>query len=280
MSQTKFDSHFIKELFLRYKEDEVGGLAAELAYFFLLSLFPFLIFIVTLVGYLPYTEVDVLKFLEGYAPTGTLEMIEDNLNVIIGSQNGGLLSFGIIATIWSASNGINAVVRAFNRAYDVKESRNFFIARGISVLLTFGMILVIIVALLLPVFGRHLGIFIFSSLGLSDEFLNIWNALRWILSAAILFIVFNFLYFIAPNKKLKLKEVVSGAFFATFGWMFVSLAFSFYVGNFGNYSAMYGSLGGIIVLMIWFYLSGMIIIIGGEINAIINCERIRSVKKK
>ncbi|THE13489.1 YihY/virulence factor BrkB family protein [Bacillus timonensis] len=269
------DLRFIKELILRYKEDEVGGLSAELAYFFLLSLFPFLIFLVTLIGYLPISQIDVLEFVAQYAPEGTVSMIEENLNYIVGSQKGGLLSIGIIGTLWSSSNGINAVVRAFNKAYDVKETRNFFFTRGISILLTFGMIFVIIVALLLPVFGKQIGIFIFSSFGLSDEFLDIWNGIRWIVSAAILFIVFTFLYWVAPNRPLKIKEIISGAFFATFGWMFVSLAFSYYVNSFGHYSTTYGSLGAIIVLMIWFYLSAMIIIIGGEINAILNCHRIR-----
>ncbi|MCC3359499.1 YihY/virulence factor BrkB family protein [Bacillus sp. REN16] len=269
------DLRFIKELILRYKEDEIGSLSAELAYFFLLSLFPFLIFLVTLIGYLPISQIDVLAFVAQYAPEGTVDMIEENLNFIVNSQKGGLLSIGIIGTLWSSSNGINAVVRAFNKAYDVKETRNFFFTRGISILLTFGMIFVIIVALLLPVFGKQIGIFMFSSFGLSDEFLDIWNGIRWIVSAAILFIVFTFLYWVAPNRRLKMKEIISGAFFATFGWMFVSLAFSYYVNSFGHYSTTYGSLGAIIVLMIWFYLSAMIIIIGGEINAILNCHRIR-----
>ncbi|MEI2400813.1 YihY/virulence factor BrkB family protein, partial [Paenibacillus phytohabitans] len=227
------------------------------------------------IGYLPISQIDVLEFVGQYAPEGTVDMIEENLNYIVGSQKGGLLSFGIIGTLWSSSNGINAVVRAFNKAYDVKETRNFFFTRGISILLTFGMFFVIIIALLLPVFGKQIGVFIFSSFGLSDEFLDIWNGIRWIVSAAILFIVFTFLYWVAPNRRLKINEIVSGAFFATFGWMFVSLAFSYYVNSFGHFSTTYGSLGAIIVLMIWFYLSGMIIIIGGEINAILNCQRIR-----
>jgi membrane protein len=269
------DLRFIKELILRYKEDEVGSMSAELAYFFLLSLFPFLIFLVTLIGYLPISQIDVLAFVRQYAPVGTVDLIEENLNFIVNSNKGGLLSIGIIGTLWSSSNGINAVVRSFNKAYDVKETRNFFITRGISILLTFGMIFVIIVALLLPVFGKQIGIFMFSSFGLSDEFLDVWNGIRWIVSAAILFIVFTFLYWVAPNRPLKFKEIISGSFFATFGWMFVSLAFSYYVNSFGHYSTTYGSLGAIIVLMIWFYLSAMIIIIGGEINAILNCHRIR-----
>ncbi len=278
MNQGNNTLNFIKELIRRFDEDEVGGLSAELAYFFLLSLFPFLIFLVTLIGYLPISQIDVLNTIRQYAPEGTMRMIETNLNSIMSGHNGKLLSFGIIATIWSASNGINAIVRSFNKAYDVVESRNFLVARGMSVIFTFAMVFVIIIALVLPVFGRQIGLFIFSSFGLSEQFLSMWNAIRWILSASILFIVFTCLYYFAPNVRLKLRQVLSGAFFATFGWMFVSLGFSYYVDNFGNYTATYGSLGAVIVLMIWFYLSGMIIIVGGEINAILNTTRVRGNK--
>ncbi|MFZ3591420.1 YihY/virulence factor BrkB family protein [Bacillus sp. DJP31] len=267
------DQSLLKELWKRYHNDEIAGLSAELAYFFLLSLFPFLIFLITLIGYLPFSQESVLEFMRQYAPGETMKMIETTLAAIIEKQNGGLLSFGIIATIWTASNGLNAVIRAFNRAYDVKETRSFIVARLMSVLLTLAMIVVIVIALLLPVFGEQIGVFVFSAFGLSDTFLTIWNAARWIVSFIVLLIVFSCLYYFAPNKHLHWKEVFSGAVFATLGWILVSSVFSYYVGNFGNYSATYGSLGGIIVLMIWFYLTGMIILIGGEINAILNCFR-------
>jgi membrane protein len=261
-------SSWWKELVMRFQQDEIPSRAAELAYYFLLSLFPFLIFLVTLIGFFPLETEDVLNLIREFAPEQTMKMIETNLNAIIGSHNEGLLSFGIIATIWSASNGINAIVRAFNRAYNVEESRSFLAARGMAMLLTVGMIFVIITALLLPVFGKAIGLYLFSTFGLSETFLAIWSASRWILSALILFMVFTGLYYFAPNKKLKVREVTRGSAFATFGWMVASLVFSYYVGNFGNYTATYGSLGGIIVLLLWLYISGMIIIIGGEVNAI------------
>lgn len=263
------EGSFLKELFHRTKNDDVAGLSAQLSYFFLLSLFPFLIFMITLVGYLPISQEDVLGTIRGFAPGETLDMIEETLEQILNKKNGGLLSFGIIATIWSASNGINAIVKAFNRAYDVDETRSFLVARGMAIVLTIAMVFVILVALLLPVFGREIGLFIFSNFGFSEEFLMIWNTLRWVLSGIILFVVFSALYFAAPNKRLHIKDGLPGAFAATIGWIVVSLAFSYYVGNFANYSATYGSIGGIIVLMIWFYLSGMITIIGGELNAIL-----------
>jgi membrane protein len=267
------ENSFIKDLWKRFNDDELAGLAAELAYFFLLSLFPFLIFLITLLGYLPLSEENVLDFVKQYAPGDSMAVVEATLEGILQDHNGSLLSFGVLATIWAASNGLNAVIRAFNRAYDVKETRSFIVARLMSIVLTIAMIVVIVIALLLPVFGKQIGLFVFSFLGLSESFLAIWNAARWILSFLVLFIVFSCLYFFAPNVRLHWKEIFSGAVFATVGWIIVSTAFSYYVGNFGNYSATYGSLGGIIILMIWFYLTGMIILIGGEINAIINCHR-------
>jgi membrane protein len=264
---------FMREMVKRFQEDEVSRLSAELAYFFLLSLFPFLIFLFTLLAYLPIPHEDVLSVVRQYAPKEAIYLIETNIHHIMNHQNGKLLSLGIIGTIWSASNGINAIVRAFNRAYDVQENRSFIVARGVSILLTIGMMFVIIVALLLPVFGKAIGLFLFSVFGFSSTFLTIWNTLRWAVSSLILFIVFTALYYFAPNKRLRYKDVMGGALFATIGWIVTSLAFSYYVGNFATYTAMYGSLGGIIILMVWFYLSGMIIVLGGEMNAIFDCQR-------
>ncbi|HZG59470.1 MAG TPA: YihY/virulence factor BrkB family protein [Anoxybacillus sp.] len=267
------DLSFVRELVKRFQEHEISRLSAELAYYFVLSLFPFLIFLFTLLAYLPIPHEDVLSLVREYAPKEALHLIETNIHTMMDHQNGKLLSFGIIATIWSASNGINAIVRAFNRAYDVKEDRSFIVTRGMSILLTFAMMSVIVVALVLPVFGRVIGSFLFSVFGFSSEFLAIWNTFRWVVSSVILFIVFTALYYFAPNKHLRIKDVTSGALFATIGWMVVSFAFSYYVGTLADYTLMYGSLGGIIVLLIWFYLSGIIIVLGGEMNAIFDCRR-------
>lgn len=255
-------------LWRRTMEDDVFGLAAQLAYFFLLSLFPLLIFLVTLIPYLPITQEEMLGVIADFAPGQTMSFIETNLNEIMSNHNGTLLSIGIIGTIWSASNGLNAIIRALNKAYEVKESRSFVVARGMAIVFTFAMVIVFIVALLLPVFGKQIGVFLFAKFGLSSQFLAFWNMMRWFLSALIIFIVFLVLYWIAPNKKFKCIDAAPGAIFATASWLIVSLGFSFYVNNFGNYSAMYGSIGAVIVLMIWFYLSGIIIILGGEINAL------------
>lgn len=260
---------FIKYMWKRFMEDDYLGIAAQLAYFFLLSLFPLLIFIVTLFPYLPITQDDLLGLVRDFAPSGTIELIETNLSQI-SDKNGALLSFGIIGTIWSASNGISSIMKVLNRSYGVEEGRSFVKARLMAIVLTFAMIVVIVVALILPVFGRLIGLFLFSQLELSDQFLTVWNALRWFVSSIIILLIFIGLYWLAPSKKFKCRHAVPGAVFSTIGWILTSYAFSFYVSNFGNYSATYGSIGAIIVLMIWFYISGIIIIFGGDLNAFIS----------
>lgn len=257
----------LRLLWHRIEEDDIPGLSAQLAYFFLLSLFPLLIFIFTLLPYLPIQHQDILGGIGDFAPPQTMELIEKNVNYVMNNRNSGLLSFGVIGTIWSASNGIHALVRAFNKAYNVKESRSFIVSRAMAIVLTIGMIFVFIVAVLLPIFGREIGIFLFSYLGFKLEFLRIWEMLRLVISALILFLIFTGLYWIAPNVKLRCRSAFPGAGFATVGWILSSYALSFYVSKFNNFSLTYGSIGAIIVLLIWLYISGFIIILGGEINA-------------
>ncbi|WP_077624326.1 YihY/virulence factor BrkB family protein [Sediminibacillus massiliensis] len=269
----RFIFYFVKDLIVRMLDDDVFGLAAQLAYFFLLSLFPFLLFFVALIGYLPLTEEDILRFVTSYAPAETMDLITENVTQLTNERNGGILSITILATLWSASNGINSIMRALNAAYNVEENRSFIVSRLIAIVLTIAMIIVISVAFLLPIFGKAIGVYLFSFINLSEDFLELWNTLRWVVSFIVFFIVLVVLYRLAPNKRIYFKDAAIGAAVATIGWQLVSLAFSFYVNTMGNYSATYGSLGGVIILMIWFYLSGIIIIAGGEINALVAKRR-------
>ncbi|MCM3789086.1 YihY/virulence factor BrkB family protein [Domibacillus indicus] len=264
---------FIKHLLRRVKSSDVPGVAAQMAYFFLLALFPLLIFTVTLLGYLPIDPTEVFNIIKDFAPSDSLSLVQDTLQEVTSNQNGGLLSVGILGTIWSASNAMNAVIKGLNYAYDVKETRPFYKARGMSILLTFAFIFVIAVMLILQVFGQQIGELAFEFLGMGDEFLALWTWIRFLLPPVVLFLVFAGLYYLAPNLKVKYITVMPGAIFATIGWIITSLGFSFYVNNFGNYSATYGSIGGVIILMIWLYLSAMIILVGGEINALRNDQK-------
>ncbi|PZX03072.1 membrane protein [Psychrobacillus insolitus] len=271
-------SGYFKNLLEHIQRADITGLAAQLAYFFLLSLFPLLIFIVTLLPYLNLDEAQVFRFIENYAPAEVYILIEGTLSDILLNRNGGLLSIGIIGTIWSASNGMNAIVKSLNSSYEIEETRPFFIVRGLSVVFTLLMIVLFIIALILPVFGQQIGSILFSYFGFEESFIKLWNNLRWTITPLIMFVVLVALYWIVPNQKLFLKSVLPGAAFATIGWISVSLGFSYYVTNFGNYSSTYGSIGGIIVLMLWLYITGIILLVGGQINAVMQ-ERKIALKK-
>lgn len=271
-------SGYFKNLIEHIQRADIAGLAAQLAYFFLLSLFPLLIFIVTLLPYLNLDEAQVFRFIENYAPAEVYILIEGTLSDILLNRNGGLLSIGIIGTIWSASNGMNAIVKSLNRSYEIEETRPFFIVRGLSVVFTLLMIVLFIIALILPVFGQQIGSILFSYFGFEESFIKLWNNLRWTITPLIMFVVLVALYWIVPNQKLFLKSVLPGAAFATIGWISVSLGFSYYVTNFGNFSSTYGSIGGIIVLMLWLYITGIILLVGGQINAVMQ-ERKIALKK-
>lgn len=268
---------FSKELIDRFNHAEVMGLSAQLAYFFLLSLFPFLLFIVTLLGYLPIDDRMVVDVLSEYLPQEVVQMIDQNLTQILNNRSGSLLSISIIGTLWSASNGFNAITKSFNRAYNVEPQRNFFLGRLIAIGLMLTIILAIIFALLLPVFGKVLMEYVSIVIPIPEGLLNSWDLFRWVTSSVMFFIIFYILYKLAPHTKILENYVLWGALFATVAWQVVSYGFSYYVETLGNFSITYGSLGTVIVLMFWFYLSGIIITTGGVINAVIT-ERKRNRK--
>jgi len=264
---------FSKQFWDRFNEAEVLGLSAQLAYFFLLSIFPLLLFIVTLIGYFPLDDGMIIEMLSDYLPADVVQMIEQNLTQIVNNRSGSLLSISILGTLWSASNGFNAITRSFNKAYQVETKRNFILGRLVAIGLMLTIVLAIFFALLLPVFGKVLVEFLSTYLPMPEGFLKSWNTLRWVSSSIMFFIVFYLLYKLAPNKKFREHYVLWGTLFATFSWQITSYAFSYYVETLGNFSITYGSLGTVIVLMIWFYLSGIIITTGGVINAVFTERR-------
>ena len=270
----KFSRNLIKEI----KEDRVTGLAAEQAYYYLLALFPLLILLLSLLPYLNIDNQTALDTIKTFMPAETMDVIEKNIINILSERNGGLLTFGFLGTIWSASNGMNAFIHSMNIAYDVEETRNFIKARLISIILTLGLVVAFIVMLGLPVFGKVIIDLVQQVIPIPEETQILFSLLRWVIAVVVISLVLAFLYRFAPNKSFPIKHVIPGAVTATVLWLGISLGFSFYVSNFANYSSTYGSLGGVIILMLWLYLSGLIFVIGGEINAILH--RQNSIPKK
>ncbi|UCZ53608.1 YihY/virulence factor BrkB family protein [Bacillus shivajii] len=255
----------IKLLYKRFRDHRLIDLAAQCAYYLLLSLFPFLIFSVTLLSYLPFTFQDLYEFIKvDYIPPDVLAVVEDQWDVITGEHNTGLLSLGAVFTLWTASLALNSILRSLNLSYHVTEMRSMLLSRFMSILLTIGLLLVVVAAFVFQVIGDRFSEYLAFSIPLLDG-----AFFRWLLSFVILFVVFSVLYLIGPNIRLHVREVYIGALFAAIGWHITSLGFSFYLDNFANYSATYGTIGTVIALMVWFHASSLLILLGGEINAMI-----------
>ncbi|SFP81554.1 YihY/virulence factor BrkB family protein [Salibacterium halotolerans] len=261
---------FFKTLLREMDEDRAFGLAAEQAFYYMLSLFPLLILSLSILPYFSIEAAEVMSLLETALPSRTAAMIEENVFNIVHNENTGLLTFGIIGTIWSASTGINAFIKAMNQAFNVETPRAFWQTRMLSILLTFALLVVIILIFVLSIFGNMILQTVTSYLPVQQHTETLLQTVRRLLSIFIMTVLLCSLYYFGPNTRVPMRYVLPGAAAATVMWQLISAGFSYYVQQFGNYSATYGSLGGVIVLMLWLFLTGLTLVIGGEINAILH----------
>ncbi|KYG59718.1 YihY/virulence factor BrkB family protein [Planococcus maritimus] len=264
---------YAKELGQEFKKDHATTLAAAQAYYYLLAIVPLLILLLAILPYLQIDPQRAVDFIGTILPGEVANTFEDTIVSVVTTPSGGLLTFGILGTLWSASNAMTAFMEATNQAYDVEETRSFVVKKGLAIVLTLFMLIAVIVALVLPIFGGTIINVISEFLSLPEQTEIIFQVLRWVISIVVMSLVLAMLYKFAPNKNFPFKEVIIGAVIATVLWQLVSLGFSFYVSNFGSYSATYGSLGGLIVLILWFFLTGLILVVGAEINAILHRHR-------
>jgi len=252
---------------IKVEKDDIFALAAQLAYYLILSFFPFLIFIMNLIGVSKLDAVAVLQGLKRLLPDNVFVLIDSTVLEIINKQNFGLLGLSILVSIWSASSGIRAVIRGINKAYNLKEKRGIVSLSILSFIFTISLTLVIIITLTALVFGNIIGGYLVKLLPFPEIISVLWNISRYIVVILSMVFIFGTLYRYAPTKKMNWRNVIPGAVFTSVGWIIVSLAFSYYVNNLSNYSRLYGSLGAVFVLMIWLYLTAIILILGAEINS-------------
>ncbi len=273
---------FFQDLFIRMRDVDISGMGAQLAYFFLLSFFPLLIFIVTLLPYLDLKEEHVFDFIQTIVPTEVFLLTQGTLTEILTTHNGGgLLSIGIIGTIWSASRGVNALIKTLNDAYGTEE-RLGIINRAWSLVFTISLVLVILIVLLVPIFGHQIALSLFNYLGVEETFADFWRIVRWILPPILIFVILTLMYWIIPNTdpRLHFTSVLPGAIFSTISWVMLIYGFSYYVNNFGNFASTYGSIASVIVLMLWLYMTGMILIFGGLLNASMQRRKLAKIEKR
>ncbi|AWI07248.1 YihY/virulence factor BrkB family protein [Clostridium drakei] len=263
----------IKNLMFRFNEDDVLALSSQLAYSLIFAFFPFLIFLMTVLGYSSIDSQDILVGLNRIIPRSALELIKNTIIEVVDYKNPHLMSFSLIFTIWSASSGFNAVIKGLNKAYDELEHRSFLKVQFTSVLCTIGLVIAIFAMIFLLVFGQIIGNSMAFNLGLSEEFKILWNVVRYIIIITLTVFVLAALYHYTPCRRLTWKEVSYGAIFATIGLISVSIGFAFYVNNFGNYSKIYGSIGAVIILLTWLFFISITVVMGGELNATLAFDR-------
>ena len=261
----------LKELAVRTwreaNEDSILGHAAELAYYFLLALFPMLIFLTSLVGFLPGLREAIFTGLAKFVPGEAMRLVSETLSDVTRRRSGGLISFGVLGALWAASGGVTAVMGTLNTAYDAREERSFWKVRLIAIGLTIMLALLVVSGTALIMFGDRLAAWFAAQIGMGTAFTVVWGVVHYLVGLALLFLGLELIYYFGPNVEQDWKWVTPGAIFAVVSMVVASLLFSLYLRFAPDYSATYGSLGAVIVLMLWLYLMGAVILIGGEINA-------------
>ncbi len=250
-------------------EDELLDRAAALAYYFTFALFPALLFLTALVGLVPVPELmsQLMGYVDRVLPDDAASMLNRTLAEIVRGAGRGILSVGAVAALWAASSGMASAMSALNAAYEVSDSRPWWKRRLLAVVLTVGFCLFTVTGLLLLVFGPKIGEAVAAWLGLGGLFRTLWNIVSWPVILALVLTAIALVYYLAPAVRQRWQWVTPGSVFALLVWVAASLGLRFYVRRFGNYNATYGSIGGLILLLLWLYLSSLVLLLGAEINS-------------
>src|ERR671917_1956983 len=266
---------FAKLTYKEMNEDHVMAFAGNLTYKGLFAVFPFFTFLLSLLGLFDATDLvnTMVDELSGVAPQSATEFIEGQLLSITQSQAESAFTFGAIISIllalWGVSGAFRSVMEAMNVMYEVEEDRPFWKNYSISIFISLAVIVLMLTAFGIVIFGSSFGGGLAQAIGLGGVFQTVWSIVQWPIVACIVLFTFAVIYYFAPAAKQKFRWISPGAVLAFVFWLLFSLAFSFYVGTFGSYNETYGSLAGVIILMLYIYYSAVIMLIGAEMNQVI-----------
>ena len=254
------------------QRDDIFGHAAQLAYYFLLALFPLLIFLTSAIGLIvgPGTGLRhaLFRYLAQVMPASAFQLVDNTIWEVTTQSGAGKLSFGFVAALWAASNGMGAITDSLNAAYDVAETRSWWKRRAIAVGLTVALSVLIVAALTLVLGGSKIADYFAGKYGFGAVFTITWKVLQWPIALAFMLLAFALIYYFAPDlRDQDWKWLTPGSLTGVALWLLVSFAFKAYLHFFDSYSKTYGSLGAVIVLMLWLYLLGLAVLAGGEINS-------------
>jgi membrane protein len=280
---------FGRRLFNHVMEDDAIGLSAELAYRFFLAIFPFAIFVTALGGAIARAiEVEnpaeqAVSFLEDTLPAEAATLIGQELQNIVENQNAGLLSFGAIAALWFATGGTNTIIKAANRVHAVQETRPIWKRYPLALGMTLLAGAALIGSFILFISGQVIGEELAEQLGMGGVW-GLFTILRWPIVVLLLIVAVSVLYRLAPNLRSPVRWVLPGAILFTIGWIVATFLFGLYVANFADYASTYGALAGVVILLIWFYLTAFLLLLGVEVNEIIaemrDPERLRDLRRQ
>jgi membrane protein len=250
-------------------EDDVVGLSAQLSYYFFLALFPAILFLLSLASFFPLSNLtdDIGRSLGSVISPQVLQLIQDQMRRLANNEDGGLLTLGFAGALWSSSAAVVSIVRALNRAYDIEEGRPWWKVRLIASGLTLGVAAIVLVAMSVVLAGPALAEKIGAATGWGAPFEWAWNVLQWPLAFLLVTTAIGLIYYFGPDAEQDWAWITPGAVTATILWLVISLLFKLYVANFTDYEGSYGTVGGVIVVLLWFYVSGLAVLTGAELNA-------------
>lgn len=265
---------FISRVYHSIWQDSVFARAAQLSYYFLLSIFPLMLLLTAVLGLFAEPGTEVFQALMGYiqtaAPGAAGELLGTILVEVTEGARGFLVSIGALTALWSSSLGMRAVIDGLNTAYHVPEARPWWQGVIVSIVLTVAVSALVVLALVTLIWGGRIGGWLADRFGFGGVFETTWSLLHWPLLLAFVFLAFMLVYRYAPNVRArKWGWNAPGAVVGIGLWLLVSFGLRLYLGQFGDYNRLYGSLGAVIILMLWLYLSGAAILIGGEVNSVI-----------
>jgi|SRR6185312_8364460 len=263
---------FVRQFVESFGRNQPFDLAAQLAYFALLAIFPFAMFLLTLIGFIPLHGLDqhVLGAIYSVMPTEVAQLCDRTLHEIVGKQRGWLLLATLLFALWTASGGTSGLITALNRAYDVSETRAAWRVKLRALAVTLGAVLAIIVATTAMLVGPEIVRHLWGFFGFGGAFDQLWSVLRWPVAVLAMMTMVACVYYFLPNVRQKWRFITPGSTVAVLAWIAASLGFRLYVSHFSSYAKTYGALGTVVILLVWLYLSGLMVILGGEINAILD----------
>jgi len=262
--------HFAQRVVAGVLEHQSMGSAAQIAYYLLFATFPLMLSLASLLAFLPVPNLMdwLLTLLGTVVPSAAVDLMRDSVEGLMTQQRSGLLCIGIVVSIWAAANAVEAIMQGLNRVQGLREHRPFWKTRGLAILLAIGVSFLAVLGLLTLWFGSQVSHWWDVRGGLGPLPVQVWDAVRWPLVLLCLMGAIDQLYFIGPAARQRWRWITPGAVAAVLGWVAASLGFSAYVRNVGSFNATYGSIGAVIILLTWMYLTAFFILLGAEVNAV------------